>query len=151
MKRRILIASALAKSLNSPILVCLLLAAAVFAAFAPALRNGFVGYDDPDYVVDNVHVRTGLTPRNAAWAMTAAHANNWHPLTWVSHALDASIFGLAPAGHHLSSILLHVANTLLLFLWLYGATSRLGCSAFVAMGFGLHPLHVESVAWVAER
>ncbi|MEO8368836.1 MAG: tetratricopeptide repeat protein [Candidatus Solibacter sp.] len=141
----------MAKSLNTPLLVCLLLAAAVFGAFAPALRNGFVGYDDPDYVVDNIHVRSGLTPRNASWAMTAAHANNWHPLTWMSHALDASIFGLAPTGHHLTSILLHVANTLLLFLWLYGATSRLGCSAFVALGFGLHPLHVESVAWVAER
>ena len=151
MKRRILVASALAKRLNRRLLTWLLLPATVFAVFAPSLRNGFTGYDDPEYIVDNVHVRTGLTPQNAAWAMTAAHSNNWHPLTWISHALDVSIFGLAPAGHHLTSLLLHVLNTLLLFMWLYGATGRAGRSAFVALAFGLHPLHVESVAWAAER
>jgi tetratricopeptide (TPR) repeat protein len=134
-----------------PILVCVFLAAAVFLAFSPALRNGFTGYDDGEYVTGNPHVRTGLTSRNVAWAFTAAHSNNWHPLTWVSHALDSQLFGLAPAGHHLTSLLLHIANTLLLFLWLGGTTGRTWRSAFVALAFGLHPLHVESVAWVAER
>src|SRR6185436_6659533 len=103
MKRRILVASALARSLHSPAMVCLLLSAAVFAAFAPVLRNGFVGYADPEYVVDNVHVNTGLTAANASWALTAAHSNDWQPLTWISHAADVSLFGLAPAGHHLAS------------------------------------------------
>ena len=151
MPRPVLVASALVKSRYTPLLAGLLAGFAVFVAFAPALRNGFVGYDDPDYVVDNPHVRTGLTARTAAWALTAAHANNWHPLTWMSHALDVSLFGMAPAGHHLTSVLLHVVNTLLLFVWLHGLTGRMGRSLFVALAFGLHPLHVESVAWIAER
>jgi Flp pilus assembly protein TadD len=113
----------------------------VFLCFSPTVRNGFVGYDDPEYVTDNGHVSTGLTARNVEWAFTTAHSSNWHPLTWLSHALDCELFGLAPAGHHFTSLLLHVANTLLLFLWL----------ANVALVFGLHPLHVESVAWVSER
>ncbi len=132
-------------------LLCLLLAAIVFAVFLPALHNNFVGYDDPDYVLNNPHVNTGLTPANARWAFTAVHANNWHPLTWLSHQVDVSLYGLAPRGHHLTSLLFHVANTLLLFLWLTGLTGRQIPSAFVALAFGLHPLHVESVAWVAER
>jgi tetratricopeptide (TPR) repeat protein len=131
--------------------VFLLLAVAVCAAFAPALRHDFVGYDDPDYVTQNPHVSTGLTAANLRWALTAAHASNWHPLTWVSHMLDVTLFGLDPAGHHLTSLLLHVANTLLLFALLRRDTTGAGPSAFVATVFGLHPLHVESVAWVAER
>ena len=82
------------------------------------MGNGFTGYDDGEYVVDNVHVRTGVSGENVAWALTAAHSNNWHPLTWISHALDATMFGLNPTGHHLTSLLLHIANTVLLFLWL---------------------------------
>jgi tetratricopeptide (TPR) repeat protein len=131
--------------------ICILLAAAVFLCFAPALRNGFVGYDDPEYVTDNPHVRTGLTAPNVAWAFTTAHSSNWHPLTWISHDLDCELFGLDPAGHHLTSLLLHVANTLLLFLWLNGATGSRARAAWAALMFGLHPVHVESVAWVAER
>jgi len=127
------------------------LAAVVFACFAPVLRNGFVGYDDPDYVTANPHVNTGLTLPNVAWAFTSAHASNWHPLTWISHQLDAQMFGLWPAGHHLTSLLLHAINTALVFWWLSGATGFLWRSAFVAAVFGLHPLHVESVAWIAER
>jgi len=134
-----------------PVLVCLFLAAAILLAFFPVIHNGFTGYDDGDYVTDNPHVRTGVTAANIAWALTAAHANNWHPLTWISHALDSTIYGMAPAGHHLTSLLFHIANTLLLFLWLYGATARPWRSAFVGLAFGLHPLHVESVAWVTER
>ncbi|MCU1237927.1 MAG: repeat-containing protein [Candidatus Solibacter sp.] len=133
------------------VLVCAVLAIAVFACFASSLRNGFADYDDNEYVTDNPHVRTGINGENAKWALTAAHSNNWHPLTWISHAVDATLFGLDPAGHHLTSLILHVINTLLLFAWLYGATGRQMRSAFVALAFGLHPLHVESVAWVAER
>ena len=141
----------MASAKRKSLLTCLVLTLAVFAAFLPSLRNGFVGYDDPEYVTENPHVRGGLTAENVMWAFTSAHSNNWHPLTWVSHALDTMLFGLTPAGHHLMSLLLHIASTVLLFLWLNGATGRLGPSAFVALGFGLHPLHVESVAWVAER
>jgi tetratricopeptide (TPR) repeat protein len=131
--------------------ICIGLAALVFTAFIPVLRNGFVGYDDPDYVTANPHVNTGVTARNVLWAATAAHANNWHPLTWISHQLDSSVFGQNARGHHLSSLILHIANTLLLFLWLGGATGDLWASAFVAAIFGVHPAHVESVAWVSER
>jgi protein O-mannosyl-transferase len=131
--------------------VCFLLALAVALAFSPVLRNGFTSYDDPAYVVQNPHVNTGLSLDNAAWAMVAAHSSNWHPLTWISHQFDITLFGLSPAGHHLTSLLLHIANTMLLFLWLRGATGFHGRSAFVALAFALHPLHVESVAWVAER
>jgi protein O-mannosyl-transferase len=131
--------------------ICILLAAAVFVCFMPSLRNGFTGYDDPEYVTENSHVNAGLSWKNVEWAFTTAHASNWHPLTWISHQLDCTLFGFAPAGHHLTSLLLHVANTLVLFLWLSGLTGWKWRSAFVAAVFGLHPLHVESVAWVAER
>ncbi len=131
--------------------VCTLLAAIVFLAYLPTLQNGFTGYDDPDYVTSNSHVNTGLSAVNVLWAFTAEHAGNWHPLTWLSHMADCSLFGLAPEGHHLVSLLLHIANTLLLFLWLSAATGARGRSACVALLFGLHPVHVESVAWVAER
>jgi len=129
----------------------LLLAALVFACLSPVLRNGFVGYDDPEYVTANPHVNTGLTLPNAAWAFTAAHSSNWHPFTWISHALDCTLFGLNPAGHHFTNLLLHSLNVLLLFLFLSRTTGSLWRSAFVALIFGLHPLHVESVAWVSER
>jgi protein O-mannosyl-transferase len=131
--------------------VCQILAVVVLAAFAPALRNDFTGYDDPDYVTHNPHVVGGLTGANVAWAVTHAYASNWHPLTWISHELDYTLYGPRPFGHHLTSLLLHVVNTILLFLWLSGLTGAKGRSALVAAAFGLHPLHVESVAWVAER
>jgi tetratricopeptide (TPR) repeat protein len=136
---------------KGPTLVSILLAVAVFLCFSPSLRNGFVGYDDDEYVFDNPHVNTGISRQNAAWAFTAAHSSNWHPLTWISHQLDCTWYGLRPAGHHLTSLLLHVTNTVLLFLWLMSVTGMRVRSAFVALIFGLHPLHVESVAWVAER
>src|SRR5262245_51333677 len=136
---------------RSPAFVCAGLALAVFVVFAPVLQNGFVGYDDPDYVTANVHVREGLAADEIAWALTALDASNWHPLTWLSHMLDVSLFGLDARGHHLTSLLLHIASTLLLFLVLHRDTGALGPSAFVAAVFGLHPLHVESVAWIAER
>jgi protein O-mannosyl-transferase len=136
---------------HSRVALAFLIAGVVLLCFSPVLRNGFVGYDDPDYVTRNPQVIAGLSWRLVAWAFTTPHASNWHPFTWISHALDCSLFGLAPAGHHLTSLLLHAANTALLFLWLSAATGFFGRSAFVALVFGLHPLHVESVAWVAER
>ena len=133
------------------LLLCLLLALAIAAVYWPVLKFGFINYDDPDYVSGNPRVQSGLTLENLAWAGQSFHASNWHPLTWLSHMLDCQLYGLKPWGHHLTSVLLHLANTLLLFgLWqrLTGAVWR---SALVAALFALHPLHVESVAWIAER
>jgi hypothetical protein len=125
------------------------------AAWLPTLRNGFVNLDDGLYVTGNPHVRQGLTRESLAWAMTANVANNWHPLTLLSHLLDVQLFGLDPAGHHATSLLLHLANVLLLFAVLTKMTARMtdapGRSAAVAALFAVHPAHVESVAWVAER
>lgn len=128
-----------------------ILVVATLAVFGAALKNGFVSFDDELYVVHNPHVSRGLTLGNAAWAFTATEAANWHPLTWISHQLDVSLFGLAPAGHHATSVLLHAANVLLVFLLLRRGTGRLAESAAAAALFALHPLRVESVAWVAER
>jgi hypothetical protein len=125
------------------------------AAWLPTLRNGFVNLDDGLYVTGNPHVRQGLTRASLAWALTANVANNWHPLTLLSHLLDVQLFGLDPAGHHATSLLLHLANVLLLFAVLTKMTARMtgapGRSAAVAALFAVHPAHVESVAWVAER
>ena len=111
----------------------------------------FISYDDSIYVYENPAIQDGLTVKGLAWALTTTYASNWHPLTWVSHMLDIQFFGLKPAGHHIVNLLLHLANVLLLFLVLHRMTGRLWQSAFVAALFALHPLHVESVAWVAER
>ena len=111
----------------------------------------FAGYDDELYITDNTHVQTGLTFESIKWAFTAFHAGNWHPLTWLSHMLDCELYGLNPTGHHWTNVELHIANTLLLFFILFKMTGALWRSALVAALFALHPLHVESVAWVAER
>jgi len=132
-------------------IVCLLLAVVTLALYNPVNRHPFVNYDDDRYVINNPHVRQGLTTDTFTWSLTATEQANWHPLTWMSHALDVSLFRLNPAGHHFTSILLHVVNVILLFLLLMWATNRLGPSAFVAALFALHPINVESVAWVAER
>lgn len=129
----------------------LLLAAAVLAALWPVLGNGFLAYDDDRYVTDNPKVQAGLTAPGVAWAFGSLHAANWHPVTWISHMLDTELYGDRPAGHHLTSLLLHAANTVLLFLLLDRMTGLAWRSAIVAALFGLHPLHVESVAWIAER
>jgi tetratricopeptide (TPR) repeat protein len=132
-------------------LVSALLGAAVLAVFWPALHCGFVNYDDPAYVTENWHVRHGFNGQSARWALTAVVASNWHPLTWMSHILDCQLYGLRPAGHHLSSVLLHLGSTVSLFLLLNRMTGALWRSALVAALFALHPLRVESVAWVSER
>jgi len=121
------------------------------AVYAPTLGNGFVQFDDPGYVTANPHVQAGLTAKNAGWAFTTFDQGNWHPLTWLSHMLDVQLYGLQPAGHHATSILLHALNAILLFLLLAAATRMPWRSLLVAALFALHPINVETVAWVAER
>ncbi|MGD0302688.1 MAG: hypothetical protein ABSE86_36930, partial [Bryobacteraceae bacterium] len=131
--------------------LCLLLAVVVFAAYFPVLRHPFVIYDDVDYVSQNPHVQQGLTLGTMRWALTSMQFSNWHPLTWMSHASDCELFGLDAGGHHFTSLLLHAINAVILFLLLSRMTSKIGRSLMVAALFALHPLNVESVAWVAER
>ena len=130
---------------------CLALIAVNMIVYAPVWHHGFVNYDDDEYVSTNTVVLRGLTWHGASWAFTTGHAGNWHPLTWLSHMLDVQFYGLDPGPHHLTNLLFHIANTLLLFGLLHRMTGALGRSAFVAGLFAVHPLHVESVAWVAER
>jgi tetratricopeptide (TPR) repeat protein len=132
-------------------LICLGLALAVLAAYGPVWRAGFITFDDPVYVTANPHVQGGLSWAGLIWAFTTGDATNWHPLTWVSHMLDFQIYGMNPAGHHLTSVALHLANSILLFLLLQRMTKAMWSSAMVAALFALHPMHVESVAWVSER
>ena len=132
-------------------IVGLLLLLGTLALYYPALHSGFVNYDDPAYVTSNFHVQQGLNSRSVAWAFTSTAEANWHPLTWISHMLDVQLFGLRPAGHHAQSVLWHAVNVVLLFLLLAKATGFVGRSALVAGLFAVHPLNVESVAWVAER
>jgi Flp pilus assembly protein TadD len=133
------------------VILCLLLVVATLALYNPVNSHPFVNYDDDRYVTENPHVHNGLGWDTIAWAFTSTEQENWHPLTWLSHALDYRLFHLNPTGHHFTSLLIHAANTVLLFLLLAFATGRIGSSLFVALLFGLHPINVESVAWVAER
>jgi tetratricopeptide (TPR) repeat protein len=128
----------------------MLLGMVTFLLFLPATQHAFLTYDDQQYVTENPHVSVGLTREGFSWAF-GFHAANWHPLTWLSHMLDCQIYGLNPAGHHLTSILIHSLTTALFFLVLESMTGATWRSAAVAALFGWHPLHVESVAWVAER
>jgi protein O-mannosyl-transferase len=132
-------------------LVPLLLVGAVLAAYASLLDADFVNYDDQAYVTENRHVSAGLRPEGVVWAFTAFEAGNWHPLTWLSHMADCQAFGLAPRGHHATSLALHALASVLAFLALRRLTGAAGPSALVAGLFALHPLNVESVAWVSER
>jgi tetratricopeptide (TPR) repeat protein len=133
------------------LLICVVLAVATALAFNRVRHNQFLNYDDDTYVTQNPHVLMGLTTESVVWAFTTFYASNWHPLTWLSHMLDCQLFGINPLGHHLTNLLLHILNTSLLFWVLNKMTGRIWPSAFVAALFALHPLHVESVAWVAER
>jgi protein O-mannosyl-transferase len=131
--------------------ICLFLALITLGAYWPVMRNEFVNYDDTDYVTANPNVQAGLSAKGLAWVWRSEVARNWHPLTMLSHMLDCQLYGMKPWGHHLTSLLLHVANTVLLFLLLWQMTGAVWRCGFVAGLFALHPLHVESVAWVAER
>jgi Tfp pilus assembly protein PilF len=131
--------------------LALALAALALAVYLPVRQAGFLTYDDQHYVRENPHVSSGLTAANAAWAFTAFSAGNWHPLTWISHMADCQIFGLDPAGHHLVNALLHALNAALLFHVFARLTGAPWRSLFLAALFAVHPLNVESVAWIAER
>jgi tetratricopeptide (TPR) repeat protein len=127
------------------------LALVTVAVYLPVARNGFVNYDDSDYVTVNSHVQSGLRWENVVWAFKTGHASNWHPLTWLSHMLDCQVFGSKAGGPHLVSVAIHAVNAVLLFLLLRRMTGEDWRSAAVAALFALHPLHVESVVWVSER
>ncbi len=133
------------------VILSLLLVAATLALYNPVNRHPFVNYDDDRYVTENPHVHNGLGWDTITWAFTSTDQANWHPLTWLSHTLDYRVFHQNPAGHHFTSLLIHAANAMLLFLLLALATGRTWPSLFVALLFALHPINVESVAWVSER
>jgi Tfp pilus assembly protein PilF len=129
-----------------------LLALGTAAVYAPAMRNGFVNLDDPDYVTRNPHVLAGLTWADIRWALGSSYpSSNWHPLTWISHMVDVQLYGRNPAGHHFTSVLLHILGVVLLFLLIEHATGRPLRSAAVAALFAVQPLNVEAVAWISER
>jgi len=133
------------------VLACLFLALVDLAVYSRAVRHDFVDYDDDVYVTGNRFVKAGLSGTSIHWAFTTGHGGNWHPLTWLSHMLDVELFGLNPAGHHMTSVALHIANSILLFLVFLSMTRAFWKSLVIAAFFAVHPLHVESVAWVAER
>ena len=133
------------------IAVCLLLVVLTVIVYGRVRYYEFINYDDILYVTENRQVQGGLTVSGIVWAFTTFHASNWHPLTWVSHMVDVELFGLHPGGAHVVNLLFHLADTVLLFLVFVRMTGALWKSAFVAALFAVHPLHVESVAWIAER
>ena len=132
-------------------LICLILVFTAVTVFWQVRNHEFINLDDTEYVTENRHVQNGLTLNSMIWAFTTTRVANWHPLTWLSHMLDCQLYGLNPKGHHLTNVFLHLLNTLLLFFILQRMTGALWRSGLVAAFFALHPLHVESVAWVAER
>jgi tetratricopeptide (TPR) repeat protein len=136
---------------SRPALVAIVLALATVAVYLPCAFHEFITFDDSDYVVRNPMVNSGLTWEGLKWAFTKAHASNWHPLTWVSHMADCQLFGLRAAGHHLTNVAFHTMNSVLLFIVLNAMTRAKWRSVAVAALFALHPMHVESVAWIAER
>ena len=132
--------------------LAVLLALGTAAVYAPAMRNGFVNLDDPDYVTRNPYVLHGLTWTDIRWALGSNYpSSNWHPLTWISHMADVQLYGLNPAGHHFTNVLLHILDVVLLFLLMEWATGRALRSAAVAALFAVQPLNVEAVAWISER
>ncbi len=132
-------------------LICALLAGITFTAFAFVANCAFIAFDDRNYIVGNSDIQHGFSWAVVKWAFSAFHSNNWHPLTWFSHILDCQLYGLQPSGHHLTSLAFHITNAVLLFLLLQNLTAEIWPSAFVALVFAIHPMHVESVAWVSER
>jgi tetratricopeptide (TPR) repeat protein len=136
---------------SSVVTICVALAGLTWIVFGQTLRHDFINYDDETYVTENPVIISGLTRQGALWAFTHAHAGNWHPLTSISHMLDCQVYGLKAGGHHLTNVLLHVLAVVLLFLFLQQITGALWRGAFVAAVFAIHPLRVESVAWIAER
>jgi tetratricopeptide (TPR) repeat protein len=148
-----LLPSALSKggSVVKLVLICVALAFIILAVYMQAGNHQFLIYDDGVYVKNNPHVTSGITGKNIIWAFTSTDAANWHPITWLSHMADAQLYGMDPRGHHLTNVVIHTVSSVLLLLLLFRLTGSLWQSSFVAALFALHPLHVESVAWVAER
>lgn len=140
-----------APAASTAALIALALVLVTIGVYAQVASHDFIDMDDTGYVVVNPHVNAGLTPANVRWAFATGYAANWHPLTWISHQLDVSLFGMTPGRHHVTSVAWHVLNTLLLFGLLRAMTGAVWRSAFVAGLFAVHPAHVESVAWIAER
>src|SRR5262249_15343234 len=136
---------------NRNAVLSLLLVLLTLIVYNPIIRNDFLRFDDPGYVTANPHVRAGLTWPTTKWAFTSTEQANWHPVTWLSHALDYQIFGQRAAGHHYVNVLLHAATAVLLFLFLHAATGFAWRSALVAALFAIHPINVQSVAWASER
>jgi protein O-mannosyl-transferase len=133
------------------IAICIFLMIATFAVYWQATGYEFINFDDNEYLTNNQHVKSGLTGESIVWAFTKSHSANWHPVTWMSHMLDFELYELKAPGHHLTSLLFHIANTLLLFWVLLKMTGAIWRSGMVAALFALHPLNVESVVWIAER
>lgn len=131
--------------------ICLALAIVTFILYWPIRYDGFINLDDGAYITENSHVTSGLRWTNIEWSFSHTCAGYWMPLTLISHMVDCQLFGLNPGPHHLANVLIHIANTLLLFWWLSQFTGALWRSAFVAALFAWHPLRVESVAWACER
>jgi protein O-mannosyl-transferase len=145
------VANAFTSSSKRTLILCLLLATGTLSLYSRVTHAGFLGYDDDRYVVENPYVRAGLHWSTVTWAFTTFEQANWHPLTWLSHAADSQLFGMNPASHHSINLLLHTANVVLLFLLLQWLTGYTGRSLVVAALFAVHPVNVESVAWIAER
>lgn len=133
------------------VIIILLLITLIFIAYSDLNRCDFINYDDQEYVIKNKMVQQGFTINTITWAFTTFHASNWHPVTWLSHMLDCHLFGLSPGPHHLMNLCFHTLNTFLLFLLMNIITGRIYRSLFIAALFALHPMHVESVAWISER
>ncbi len=144
-------ANALSSGRKRTLILCLLLAAGTLALYSRVSHAGFLRYDDDRYVVENPYVHAGIHWRTITWSFTSFEQANWHPLTWLSHAVDCQLFGLNPSGHHYMGLLLHAANVVLLFLLLQWTTGYTRRSFVVAALFAVHPMNVESVAWIAER
>jgi hypothetical protein len=136
---------------QKPMILCGILLIATLLLYAPVAHHDFIGLDDNLYITENAHVRTGLNLANIDWAFTHSYLGNWNPVAWISHMTDCQLFGLKPGPHHCVNLLLHAANVLLLFTLLRLATGAVWRSFFVAVLFAVHPLNVETVAWVAER
>ena len=131
--------------------ICVGLVILTWAVFIQTLWYNFVNYDDPSYVYQNTRITSGINLANVAWAFTHIHSENWHPLTTITHMLDCQLHGLNAGWHHFTNVLLHAIAVVLLFVALQQMTGALWRSAFVSAVFAVHPLHVEWVAWIAER
>ena len=136
---------------RTKVAICIFLMVATFCIYSQVQDHEFINLDDNLYITNNLNVQAGFTSKSVEWAFTTLAAGNWSPVTWFSHILDYQLYGLHAKGHHLTSLFLHIANALILFIVLSRMTGKLWQSAFVASMFAFHPLNVESIAWVSER